>query len=158
MRGLWTAQALTLCFFVCYEAHDGGWRESLSASLVLILTPLPLLAVGWLMGAAEVLTLLAGVLLLVAGSALLMLAAHGIARLTRGGLLSHNLLAFLQIMGGSVVVATRGSLARVDGSLKLRENSAYAGAAARHRQAAVAGDVYRGVDTGRLLGRLAAPG
>lgn len=112
VRGLWTAQALTLCFFVCHDTNDGGWRERLSASLVLILTPLPLLAVGWLMGAAEVLTLLAGVLLLGAGSALLTLAAHGITRitrLTRGGLLSHNLLAFLQIMGGSIVVTTRSS-------------------------------------------------
>jgi hypothetical protein len=109
IRGLWTAQALALCFFVRYDANDGGWRESLAASLVLILTPLPLLAIGWLMGAAEVLALMAGVLLLVAGSALLMLSAHGVARLTRGGLLSHNLLAFLQIMGGSVVVTTRSS-------------------------------------------------
>lgn len=98
VQGLWTVQAIVLSVLVPWSCIYFGWRDIALGVAVLILATLPLTALSWLIGAADLEALGYGTLLLAVGALGLFAIASGIRLVMPNPSLQSCALATLQML------------------------------------------------------------
>ncbi len=108
LKSLWIGQAFAIAALVPWYSSRSGWRNAALGQLVFIAVPLPLLALSWLVGAAEMTTLSFGVLFLLVESLLVLGAAMVAGRFLLASLPSAIGVATVQVVSVSVIIALLG--------------------------------------------------
>ncbi len=108
LKGLWIGQAFAIAALVPWYSNHSSWRNAALGQLVFVAVPLPLLALSWLVGAAEIATLGFGVLFLLVESLLVLGAAVVLGRFLLASLPSAIGVATVQVVSVSVIIALLG--------------------------------------------------